>query len=132
MFSLLVIPLEYEDTCDWVCVSFHTLTVKLWLTVMNLRISGIIHFSGKTEFLVPVFGASGLLCHRVFGAKYLGVELSLECGTFILMENKELMPCGCREWDEEKDCSAFTMFLCFGTKTGDLERICAVLSEKWD
>lgn len=94
MFSLLVILLEYEDTCDWVCVSFHTLTVKLWLTVMIPRTSGIIHFSGKTEFLVPVFGASGLLCHHVLGVKYLGVELSLERGTFIPMENKELTPCG--------------------------------------
>lgn len=95
MFSLLIILLEYEDNCDWVCVSFHTLTVKLWLTVMILRTSGIVNVSGKTKFLVPVFGTSGLLHHLVLGVKYLGVELSLECGTFILMENKELTPCGC-------------------------------------
>lgn len=95
MFSLLVILLEYEDTCDWVCVSFHTLTVKLWLTVMILRTSGIMHFSAKTEVLVPVLGDSPLLCHGVLGVRYLGVELSLERGTFILMENKELTPRGC-------------------------------------
>lgn len=82
-------------TCDWVCASFHTLTLKLWLTVMILRASGIRHFSGKTEFLVPVFGVSGLLRHFVRGVKYLGAELSLERGTFILTENKELTPCGC-------------------------------------
>lgn len=46
MFSLLVILLEYEDACDWVCVTFHTLTVNLWLAVMILRTSGSIHVSG--------------------------------------------------------------------------------------
>jgi len=91
MFSLLVIFLEYEDTCDWVVVSFHALAVKLLLTVMILRTSGMIHFSGESEFLVLVFRAPGLLCHRVLGVKYLGVELSLS--TFVLVENKELTPC---------------------------------------
>lgn len=95
MFPLLGILLESEDTCDWVPVSFHTLTVRLWLTVTILRTSGITHFSSKTEFLVPVLGASGLLSRRVFGVEYLGVELSLERGTYILVENKELAPCGC-------------------------------------
>lgn len=54
MFSLLVILLEHEATCDWVCVSFHTLTVKLWLMVVILRTAGVMHSSGKTEFLEPV------------------------------------------------------------------------------
>lgn len=48
------------------------------------------HSSGKTEFLVPGLRSSGLLCHPV-----LGVELSLEHDTSVVMENKDLMPCGC-------------------------------------
>lgn len=46
MFSLLVILLEYEDACDWVCVSFPYLTVNLWLAVMILRTLGTMHLSG--------------------------------------------------------------------------------------
>lgn len=120
MFSLLVILLEYEDTCDWVCVSFHTLTVKLWLTVMILRTSGITHFSAKTEVLVPVLGDSPLLCHRVLEWGILELSCHWNVALSFWWKTKSWHPVAAENGMRR----SFTAFLCFGTKTGDLERIC--------